>query len=176
MWSKFFDYKEILQHMEFTSDLKSVVDLGCVFGAFSIPASLMIKGKIHAFDIDPEMIGQLKSKINHQKIENIELNLADMIADGSGLPDNSIGYIMLFNILHDDNQHQIFNDVHRILKPNAKPGIIHWRSDISTPRVPKLEIRPKPEQFKQWATLTGFDISKELILEPYHFGIIITKN
>jgi len=82
---------------------------------------------------------------------------------------------MLFNILHHDNPHQILNEVSRILKSNAKAGIIHWRSDIITPRGPQLNIRPKPEQCKQWATETGFAIDKELILEPYHFGIIITK-
>lgn len=175
MWSKFFDPETILQQMDFTPDLYSVVDLGSGFGTFSIPASQMIKGKIHAFDIDPDMIDHLQSKIVFQNIKNIELHLADFIADGSGLPDNSVDYIMLFNILHHHNPHQILSEVHRILKVNAKAGIIHWRSDISTPRGPHLGIRPKPEQCKQWANETGFAISKELILEPYHFGIIITK-
>lgn len=175
MWLKFFDPEQILQQMDFTGSLNSVVDFGCGFGTFSIPASQITKGKIHAFDIDPEMIGQLQSKIDHQKIKNIELHLNDFIACGSGLPDNSVDYVMLFNILHHDNPHQILNEVSRILKSNAKAGIIHWRSDISTPRGPQLEIRPKPEQCKQWAIETGFAISKVLILEPYHFGIIITK-
>jgi ubiquinone/menaquinone biosynthesis C-methylase UbiE len=176
MWSKFFNPERILQQMECTTDLESVVDLGSGFGTFSIPASQMIKGKVHAFDIDPNMIGQLQSKIDQQNIKNIELHLADFIADGSGLTNNSVDYIMLFNIFHHDHPHQILNEVNRILKPNAKAGIIHWRSDIPTPRGPNLEIRPKPEQCKQWAIETGFIIVKELILEPYHFGIIITKN
>lgn len=176
MWSKFFDPDTILQQMDFTGDLYSVVDLGCGFGTFSIPASKKTNGKIHAFDIDPDMIGQLKNKIDQQAIKNIELHLADFIADGSGLPDNSVDYVMLFNILHHDNPHQILNEVNRILKPNAKAGIIHWRSDITTPRGPKLDIRPKPSQCNQWATETRFSIDKELILEPYHFGIIICKS
>lgn len=176
MWSKFFDPDTILQQMDFSTDLFSVVDLGCGFGTFTIPASQKIKGKVHAFDIDPEMIGQLQSKIEQQSIKNIELHLTDFITEGSGLPENSVDYIMLFNILHHDKPHQILNEVHRILKPNAKAGIIHWRSDITTPRGPQLDIRPKPEQCKQWAIETGFAISKELILKPYHFGIIITKN
>ena len=175
MWSKFFDPEQILQQMDFTPDLFSVVDLGCGFGTFSIPASQMIKGKIHAFDIDPEMIRQLQSKIDKFNLQNIVMHLTDFISEGSGLDDNSVDYIMLFNILHHDNPHQILNEAHRILKPNAKAGIIHWRSDISTPRGPQLEIRPKPEQCKKWAIETGFGISKDLILEPYHFGIIITK-
>lgn len=174
-WSKFFDPKQILQQMEFTPDLEFVVDLGCGFGTFSIPASQMIKGKIHAFDIDPKMIEHLQSKIEHLNLKNIDLHLTDFITDGSGLADNSIDYVMLFNILHHDKPHQILNEVHRILKTGQKAGIIHWRSDIPTPRGPQLAIRPTLGQCKQWAIESGFAISKELILEPYHFGIIITK-
>ena len=175
MWSKFFNPQQILQQMDFTPNLKSVVDLGCGFGTFTIPASQMIKGKIHAFDIDPEMISQLKSKIDQLNIQNIDLHLTDFIAEGSGFADNTIDYVMLFNILHHDNPHQILNEVHRILKKGQKAAVIHWRSDIPTPRGPSLDIRPKPEQCKQWATESGFTITKELILEPYHFGIIISK-
>lgn len=175
MWSKFFDPEQILQQMDFTPDLKSVVDLGCGFGTFSIPASQMIKGKIHAFDIDPEMISQLQTKIDQHRIQNIDLHQTDFITDGSGFADNSIDYVMLFNILHHEKPHQILNEVHRILKKGQKAGIIHWRSDIATPRGPLLHIRPTPEHIKQWSTETGFAIIKEMIIEPYHFGIIISK-
>jgi ubiquinone/menaquinone biosynthesis C-methylase UbiE len=174
-WSKFFDPKLILQQMELNSDLNSVVDLGCGFGTFTIPASQMIKGKIQAIDIDSDMIRQLQIKIVRMEIKNIELHLKDFIAEGTGFPDNSIDYVMLFNILHHDKPHQILNEVHRILKPGQNAGIIHWRSDIPTPRGPHLDIRPTPVQCAQWAVESGFDIIKELILEPYHFGIIISK-
>ncbi len=175
IWSKFFDPDSILQQMGFSADINLVVDLGCGFGTFSIPASQMIKGKVHAFDIDPYMIGQLQSKIDQQNIKNIELHLTDFITEGSGLPNNSVDYIMLFNILHHDNPHQILNEVHRILKTNAKAGIIHWRSDIQTPRGPNLDFRPQPKQCKQWAIESGFQVESEIILKPYHFGMIITK-
>ena len=175
IWSKFFDPILILQQMEVTSDLQTIVDLGCGFGTFSIPASQMIKGKVHAFYIDKEMIGQLHSKIDQMHIKNIELHLGDFITEGTGLPDSSIDFVMLFNILHHDIPHQILREVHRILKTGANAGIIHWRSDIQTPRGPDLDIRPTPEQCKNWAIESGYTIRKELILEPYHFGIIINK-
>lgn len=175
MWSKFFDSKLILQQMEVTPDLYSIVDLGCGFGTFAIPASQIINGKVHAFDIDKEMIRQLQSKIDQLDKKNIELHLKDFIAEGTGLPDHSVDYVMLFNILHHDIPHQILREVHRILKTGARAGIIHWRSDIQTPRGPDLDIRPTPEQCKNWATESGFTIHKESILEPYHFGIIINK-
>ena len=149
--------------------------LAVVSGTFIIPASQIINGTVHAFDIDQDMIDQLQSKIDHRELKNIELHLKDFITEGSGLADNSIDYVMLFNILHHDNPHQILKEVHRILKSGQKAGVIHWRSDIPTPRGPQISIRPTPEQCKQWAVESGFLISEELMLEPYHFGIIISK-
>ena len=175
LWSMFFDPELILHQMKVTHDLKCVVDLGCGFGTFSIPASQIVKGKIHAFDIDQDMIELLQSKIDELEIKNIDLHLKDFIEDGSGLPDNSTDYVMLFNILHHDNPHQILDEVHRILKSGGSAGIIHWRSDIPTPRGPEQDIRPTPGQCKQWAIRSGFSVHNELVLEPYHFGIIISK-
>jgi ubiquinone/menaquinone biosynthesis C-methylase UbiE len=175
MWSKFFDPEQILQQMEVGNDLQSVVDLGSGFGTFSIPASEMIKGEVHAFDIDLDMILQLQTKIDQLDIKNINLHLKDFIAEGISLPDNSVDYVMLFNILHHDNPHQILNDVFRVLKTGEKAGIIHWRSDIPTPRGPHLDFRPTPDECKKWAVESGFTITKELNLKPYHFGIVIAK-
>jgi ubiquinone/menaquinone biosynthesis C-methylase UbiE len=175
MWSTFFDSGLILQQMEITPDLKKVVDLGCGFGTFSIPASQIIKGIVHAFDIEDEMIIQLKDKIDQENITNIELHQKDFIVQGTSLPDNSTDYVMLFNILHHENPHLILSEVFRILKPGRKAGIIHWRSDIETPRGPKLDIRPTPEHCKRWAIESGFSIRKELVLAPFHYGLIIGK-
>lgn len=175
MWSEFFDARSILDQIGLKPGIENVVDLGSGYGTFTLPASQIISGKVHAFDIEPEMINLLQNKINQLRIKNVELHLKDFIADGSGLPDNSVDYVMLFNILHHDNPKQILDETFRILKQGANAGIIHWRSDIPTPRGPDLVIRPKPTNCKNWALASGFAILKDLILEPYHYGIIIQK-
>ena len=38
----------------------------------------------------------------------------------------------------------------RILKDDGIISIIHWRSDIQTPRGPSLDIRPKPQDCEKW--------------------------
>ncbi len=175
-WSEFFDPSFILRQMEVTSELGIVVDLGCGFGTFSIPAAKIVKGNVLAFDLEDEMIELLKTKINQLKINNVKLHQTDFIADGTGLPANSVDYVMIFNILHHELPEQILNEVSRILKSGAKAGIIHWRSDIETPRGPSLEIRPKPQECINWALESGFKVPKDpFLLEPYHFGLIIQK-
>ena len=175
MWSTFFNPESILRLMGLTADMDRVVDLGSGFGTFSLPASQMIKGEVHAFDIEESMIQVLKDKSEQLGFSNIVPHLKDFIAEGTGLPDDSADYVMLFNILHHDNPLHILRELHRIVKPGGKAGIIHWRSDVITPRGPALDIRPTPVQCHQWATAARFTIAKELILEPYHFGLIIVK-
>ena len=104
------------------------------------------------------------------------LEKRDILSQTCGLPENSIDYVMLFNILHHDSPLEFINEAYRILKPKGKIGIIHWRSDISTPRGPDLNIRPKPEQITNWFDQQKFRIDKQpFIIEPYHFGLIISK-
>lgn len=176
MWSEFFDAKAILEQMQLTSELENVVDLGSGYGTFSVPAAKVVTGTVHAFDIEPQMTELIQNKAIHLNIKNIELHLHDFVAHGSGLAADSIDYVMLFNILHHTSPKQLLDETYRILKHGAKAGIVHWRSDIPTPRGPQLDIRPTPEQCKKSALTSGFVISKELILEPYHFGIVIQKH
>ncbi len=176
MWSDFFDVPFILGQMEVKSDLHIVADLGCGFGTFSIPAAKIVGGEVLAFDIDEEMIRQMQAKIDQQEIQNIKLYLGDFIDEGTGLSANSVDYVMIFNILHHNNPMQILNEVYRILKKKAMAGIIHWRSDVDTPRGPSLEIRPRPEECANLAEEAGFQLFKRpFIIEPYHYGFVIQK-
>ena len=77
---------------------------------------------------------------------NVILEHRDILIQTTGLADNSVDYVMLFNILHHESPDDFLNEAYRILKPNGKVGILHWRSDIETPRGPDLSIRPKPDQ------------------------------
>ena len=71
---------------------------------------------------------------------------------------------MLFYILHNENPEILLSEAWRILKPSCKIGIIHWRSDIETPRGPSLSIRPKPEDIIRRINPDHFSIHKKPLL------------
>ena len=78
--------------------------------------------------------------------------------------------------MHHDSPEDFLIEAYRILKPTGKIGIMHWRSDILTPRGPDLSIRPTPDQLLQLIDKRKFNIDKEpFVIKPYHYGLVISK-
>ena len=175
MWEKFFDPLNILMQMGLDSRVCDVVEVGCGYGTFTIPVAKVISGQIHAYDIDEEMIRITKAEAGKAKLNNVNAVLRDIIADGVGLPDESVDFVMLFNILHLETPELLLTKANKVLKGGGKLGIIHWNYDPSTPRGPSMEIRPKPEDCIRWAESAGFHSPKRYDLKPYHYGIVLTK-
>lgn len=176
IWNDFFDIDLVLSELQISSKVNDIVEVGCGYGTFTIPAARQIKGRLFAFDIQKEMIDILEKKITEERVNNIILEQRDILTKTTGLPTNSVDYVMLFNILHHETPNDFFNEAYRILKPQGKIGVIHWRSDIQTPRGPDLNIRPKPNQISHWIDRQNFSIYKKpFIIKPYHFGLIISK-
>jgi len=174
-WTEFFSPSRILKLMGLSKEVKNVVDFGCGYGTFAIPAARMVSGKVYAIDIEPEMIKITKEKTEKNNLKNIETILRDFISNGSGLKDGSVDYVMLFNILHVDKPENLLREAYRILRDGGKLGIIHWNYDSTTPRGPSMEIRPKPEQCIDWARRVGFNNPRRYDLKPYHYGIVMEK-
>jgi ubiquinone/menaquinone biosynthesis C-methylase UbiE len=176
-WNDFFNVDFLLSELNIDSQINDLVEIGSGYGTFTLPTAKLIQGKLFAFDIEDEMIETLNQKIEKEQIKNIVLSKRDILTHSTGLPDNSTDYVMLFNILHHESPLDFINEAYRILKPKGKIGVIHWRSDIPTPRGPDLNIRPKPDQIASWFDKQRFQIEKQpFIIEPYHLGLIISKN
>jgi len=175
-WNGFFNIDLILSVLEINRQVGDLVEIGCGHGTFTIPSAKQISGNLYGFDIETEMLDRVKQKHIHEHIDNVILEQRDILTQTTGLADNSIDYVMLFNILHHESPIDFIDEAYRILKPKGKIGIMHWRSDISTPRGPHLNIRPTPEKMLQLIDRSKFKIVKEpLVIEPYHYGLIISK-
>lgn len=176
MWLEFFNVDLILSGLQINSEVEDLVEIGSGYGTFTIPAAKLIIGKLYAYDIEKEMIDLLCLKIKQYNIDNIIPEQRDILAKTTGLPDSSVDYVMLFNILHHELPEELLAETYRILKPKGKAGIIHWRSDIKTPRGPELSIRPTPDKILSWIDKNKYSVLKQqFTLEPYHFGMIISK-
>jgi len=175
MWENFFDPAKTLATLGINSQTGDVAEFGCGYGTFTIPAAKVIKGKVYALDIESDMIRITNEEAKKHGLSNVQIAMCDFMTEGSGLPDGSVDYVMLFNILHLEKPMALINEAKRILKAGGRLGVIHWNYDPKTPRGPSMDIRPRPEQCIKWAESAGFSNTAQYDLKPYHYGIVLTK-
>ena len=153
-----------------------VADLGCGYGTFSIAAARLTASTVHALDIDPLMVETTARRARSLKLDNLRAVLCDVLALGTGLSDESMAFVMLFNMLHAEQPQELLREARRILRPGGRLGIIHWIHDAQTPRGPALAIRPRPEQCRQWAEEAGLVPEQAPVpLPPHHYGVVVRK-
>jgi len=175
-WERFFEPDTILDQLELTATCERVVEFGCGYGTFTIPAARRVSGDVYALDIDASIIAVAKKRAQAYQLSNIRFSIRDFIAEGTGLPSASIDYAMMFNILHHEEPVELLGEAYRILHDGALLGIIHWNYNAETPRGPPLSIRPRPDQCRQWAEEAGFSCSNDTIdLPPYHYGLVMRR-
>jgi ubiquinone/menaquinone biosynthesis C-methylase UbiE len=176
-WAAFFDPRSVLDRLGLQPGVGDIVEFGCGFGTFTIPAAERSGGVIHALDIDPEMVDLVASKASAVGLANVVASVRDFVAHGTGLPDRSVDYAMLFNILHAEHPHVMLREAWRVLASGGVLGVMHWNYDASTPRGPSMEIRPRPEDCGNWALAAGFRLVAPGIVDlpPYHYGMAFEK-
>ena len=104
VWQGFFDAEAILKKLGLTSACKNVVDFGCGYGTFTIPAARIVSGSVYALDIEPEMVELTRCKAEIAGLKNIDVRQCDFVVEGTGLSDGSADYAMLFNIFMPRNE------------------------------------------------------------------------
>lgn len=175
MWSSFFDAPAVLAAVGLTPDCGDVVEFGCGYGTFTLPAARIVRGTVYALDIEPEMVESTIAKAMTAGLSNIAATRRDFVNEGTGLPGASVDFAMLFNILHCEAPGILLNEARRVLRPGGRLGIIHWNYDPTTPRGPSMSIRPRPEQCLAWAEQAGFCLRPPGIVDlpPYHYGMAL---
>jgi SAM-dependent methyltransferase len=176
-WETFFNPRCILEHLDCVGSCGDVVEFGCGYGTFTIPAAQLVTGRVIGFDIEPDMAAETLRKANDTNMSNVAAEVRDFAATGSGLADESVGYAMLFNILHIEDPVGLLREAHRVLVPGGLAGIIHWRTDRPTPRGPSIPIRPSLEQCRAWGEDAGLEFVREesLCCCSWHWGLVMRK-
>ena len=100
MWEGFFDPPAVLRMLQLSGCCRDIVDFGCGYGTFTIPAARIVAGVVYALDIEPEMIAATQAKAAAAGLGNVHTVLRDFVAEGTGLPSACVDYAMLLNILH----------------------------------------------------------------------------
>ncbi len=174
-WASFFDCEAAVGKLFGVTEVQGdVVEFGCGYGSFTVPAAQRTSGVVTALDIEPGMIDVVRGKAASLGLHNIRAELRDFVADGAGVAAGSQAHAMIFNLLHLAQPGKLLLEARRTLRDGGVLSVMHWRSDIATPRGPPLAIRPTPEQCRQWMADAGFRDIESVDLQdgcPFHFGL-----
>lgn len=178
-WNSFFDADcltgRLLSGMP---DDGVVVEFGSGYGTFFLSAARRTSGPARGFDLEPELVALVNERCAAAGLTNARVALRDFMAEGTGLPARSVDHAMVYNILHIEDPVRLLSEAVRVLKPGAVISMIHWRSDIPTPRGPSMHIRPLLSQCIEWGEAAGFrnpeiiDISECC---PYHYAVVMKR-
>ena len=176
-WNSLFDIPRIVDWLNIKNLSAPIVEVGCGYGTFTVPVAKLTDVEVYAFDIEPFMIETAQRNAQRDGIRNVSFLLRDVVGDGTGLESGSVGMVLLFNILHFDERRILLEEACRVLRPNGVVAIIHWRKDIPTPRGPSVHTRPDQQMILD--SILGLDLhfnGNSRFLEPYHWGIQLTKS
>lgn len=176
-WASFFQADAVLDRLALASPAGDIVEFGCGYGTFTLPAARRSRGNLYAFDIEGEMVAITQAKTRQAGLRNVHAVVRDFLAEGTGLAAGAAEYAMLFNILHCEDPLALLTEARRVLRVGGLLGMMHWRHDASTPRGPSLAVRPHPEQCSAWAVAAGFEIVPPGLVDlpPYHYGLVGRK-
>lgn len=94
-WAGFFKPRDILRELELRPETSDVAEFGCGYGTFTMPAAKIVRGKVHSFDIEPEMVKGVRKRAELKDLDNVIVKIRDFVSEGSGLSDESVDYVML---------------------------------------------------------------------------------
>jgi SAM-dependent methyltransferase len=174
-WESLFDIPLILDRLRIDRTVEHLAELGCGYGTFTIPIARQTTGTVFTFDIDQAMLDRTSHRAKEARLDNVKPALRDVIADGFGLPAGSCDACLLFNILHSPEPQALVAEAARVIGPKGRVLVIHWRSDIPTPRGPAIAVRPRHDQIQRWAAAAGLTSGPAIDLAPWHIGAVLTK-
>ncbi len=177
-WTSFFDADVALEKLLGSRVDGNVIEFGCGYGSFTVPAARRATGSVTALDIEPEMVDSVRRKAAASNLTNIQVKVRDFAAHGTGVATASQAHAMIFNLLHLEQPVSLLREAYRTLQDGGVLSVIHWRSDIPTPRGPSLAIRPTPEQCREWMAVASFHAIESVDLQtccPFHFGLLARR-
>ncbi len=177
-WASFFEAEVAIDRLLGTEVLGNVIEFGSGYGSFTVPTARRTTGRVIALDIEPEMVNCVRQKAVTFDLPNIQADVRDFVASGTGVDSKSQAHAMIFNLLHLERPLALLREAYRTLQDGGVLSVIHWRSDIPTPRGPSLAIRPTPDQCWGWMAEAGFRAIESVDLHnccPFHFGLLARR-
>ncbi|MBA2302600.1 MAG: class I SAM-dependent methyltransferase [Acidobacteria bacterium] len=131
-----------------------VADLGAGGGWFTIRLARRVgpNGRVYAQDIQPEMIGAIKRRVEREELKNVRTVLGAPL--DPQLPD-PVDVVLIVDAYHEMEQPQtLLRNVRKSLKPGGRVGIVEFTTSGHGPG-PSMDERVDPERVIRDAEAAG---------------------
>ena len=79
-WETFFNPRCILERLECVGSCGDVVEFGCGYGTFTIPAAQSVTEQVYALDIEAQMIAETSRRACEVGLTNVVAEQRDFLA------------------------------------------------------------------------------------------------
>ncbi|HJR59419.1 MAG TPA: methyltransferase domain-containing protein [Vicinamibacterales bacterium] len=131
-----------------------VADLGAGGGWFTIRLARRVgpNGSVYAQDIQPQMIGAIKRRVEREELKNVRFVLGTPL--DPQLP-AAVDVVLIVDAYHEMEQPQtLLRNVRKSLKPGGRVGIVEFTKKGHGPG-PPMEERVDPERVIRDAEAAG---------------------
>lgn len=137
-----------------------IADVGAGTGYFESRLSRAVgpQGEVWAVEIDPALVGQMRSRFAQEGLSNVQARLAE--PDDPGLPEQSLDRILLVDTWHHmRNRGPLAEKLRRALKPGGRLLLVDYT--LEAPVGPPTQMRLAPETVVQELEAAGFSAQLE---------------
>lgn len=157
----------------------TVVDLACGRGDYAMELAARVGegGRVHAVDLWPQGVEQLRSRLQQRHIDNVLPLLAD-ISQKMPLEDGCADLCLMATVVHDliqdGTEEGALREAARLLRTQGTLAIVEFRKIDSHPG-PPVAIRLAPEDLEAVVGRCGFVAGQTLELGPYLYLSLFTR-
>jgi ubiquinone/menaquinone biosynthesis C-methylase UbiE len=153
----------------------TVADIGAGVGYHALRMSALVgaKGRVHATDVQPEMLTMLRSEVARRGIANVIPVLSGDTT--TGLPEGAIDLALMVDVYHELGQPERFlAALKEALKPDGRLALVEFRGE--DPGVPiKTEHKMTAEQVVRELSAAGFTLVERQEFLPWQHILIFAK-
>ena len=148
-----------------------VADLGAGGGWFTIRLARRVgpNGRVYAQDIQPEMIGAIKRRVDREGLKNVEIVLGTTADPHLPAP---VDVVLIMDVYHEmDDPVTVLKNVARYLKPQGRLGIVGYNPGGGGPG-PERDERVDPETVINDAAKAGLVLTHREPVPPFVYLLV----
>lgn len=152
-----------------------ICDMGCGNGFHSLPIAKMVgkNGQVVGVDVQVEMLGFLRDRMEEQGVENITPILGSY--HNPRLPANAIDLVLMVDVYHEfSHPEEMLAAVKRSLKPDGMVVLVEYREEDKKVPIKPLHKMSKAQVNKE-LTANGFELVKEFDGLPWQHMMFFGK-